>query len=62
MKENTDIGNQQIDRVTITNMCCLMNEYLSAWTLIAEFDSEAQAAFKEKFPAWMDADDFELKC
>ena len=31
-------------------------------TLIAEFDSEAQAAFKEKFPAWMDADDFELKC
>ena len=31
-------------------------------TLTAEFDSEAQAAFKEKFPAWMDADDFELKC
>ena len=31
-------------------------------TLVAEFDSEAQAAFKEKFPAWMDADDFELKC
>lgn len=30
-------------------------------TLIATFDDAAQAVFKEKFPAWMDADDFELK-
>lgn len=30
-------------------------------TLVAEFDSEAQAAFREEFPAWMDADGFELE-
>lgn len=30
-------------------------------TLIATFDDAAQSVFKEKFPAWMDADDFELK-
>lgn len=30
-------------------------------TLVAEFDSDAQAAFREEFPAWMDADGFELK-
>ena len=29
--------------------------------LVAEFDSDAQAAFREEFPAWMDADGFELK-
>ena len=30
-------------------------------TLVAEFDSDAQAAFREEFPAWMDADGFELE-
>lgn len=30
-------------------------------TLTAELDTAAQADFKAKFPAWMDADDFELK-
>lgn len=30
-------------------------------TLVATFDAETQAAFKAKFPAWMDADDFELR-
>lgn len=29
-------------------------------TLVAALDMEAQAAFREKFPAWMDADDFTL--
>ena len=30
--------------------------------LAAEFDTDALAAYKEEFPAWMDADAFELKC
>lgn len=30
-------------------------------TLVATFDSEVQATFKQNFPAWMDADAFELK-
>lgn len=30
-------------------------------TLVVTFDSEAQATFKRDFPAWMDADAFELK-
>lgn len=29
-------------------------------TMVAEFDYRALADFKEKFPAWMDADDFTL--
>lgn len=29
-------------------------------TLVVTFDLEAQAAFRERFPAWMDADGFEM--
>lgn len=30
-------------------------------TIVAEFDSETLAAYRQRFPAWMDADAFELK-
>lgn len=29
-------------------------------TMVASFDTDALAAYKERFPAWMDADDFTL--
>lgn len=31
------------------------------WTMVVELDLEAQRAFRESFPAWMDADDFDMK-
>ena len=30
-------------------------------TLSAAFDSDALEAFREKFPAWQDADDFQIR-
>ena len=32
------------------------------WTMVVTLDLEEQRAFRQSFPAWMDADDFELKC
>ena len=32
-----------------------------AWTMVVTLDLEEQRAFRQSFPAWMDADDFELK-
>ncbi len=31
------------------------------WTMVVTLDLEEQRAFRQSFPAWMDADDFELK-
>ena len=31
------------------------------WTMVATLDPESQRAFRAEFPAWQDADDFELR-
>ena len=39
----------------------LVDAGCSEGTLTATIDTEQMAAFREKFPAWIDADDFELR-
>lgn len=39
----------------------LANAESGEWSMTVTLDLDAQNAFKESFPAWMDADDFELK-
>ena len=39
----------------------LVDAGCSEGTLTATLDTEQMAAFREKFPAWIDADNFELR-